>query len=280
MRRPLIIVAIIAILVGTGWMAHIEGFLAGPLTVLRRSLQPATEASRNAPDPAARELVARLAAENAVLRDRLEQWKQVPGEGSVAPEQRVVARGRIIGRSDRAGRRYVDLDVGRADGVSRGLAACVGWSLVGEVVAADDGRCLVQLTTDSRFRCAVAVTGATSLSAATTVPVHAPVGGKKPPGSATAAAKAGPIPVRIAEGVLAGDGRSSWMVLEVIGQGVDLPLAAGQVVTTAGSDGRFPPGLVLGRMGRPHREPGDRWVADVLALRPADDAESLLLIRP
>ncbi len=258
LQRSLVLLGV-ALAVGLGGvLAWAEGPLAAPLTALRRALQPAGAAVAEQSDPTTRELVGRLAAENAALRDRLQQWAEIPGEGAAVPERTVIARGRIIGRSDRAGRRYVELDVGRADGVIRGMAATAGWSLVGEVVAAEDGRCLVQLCSDSRFRCAGTVTRLIAPSGSTTA------------GSTTA---------RLGEGVVAGDGRSAALGLELVGSGPDLPLAAGQVVTTAGADGRFIAGLVLGTIANPRREPGDRWLADIVPGRTAETVESMMVIR-
>ncbi|MBN8525944.1 MAG: hypothetical protein J0M02_11465, partial [Planctomycetes bacterium] len=43
--------------------------------------------------------VAKLEAENALLRARLGQYARIAGEGGFPPERVVVARGRIVGRT-------------------------------------------------------------------------------------------------------------------------------------------------------------------------------------
>jgi cell shape-determining protein MreC len=251
MRRPVLIAAVVMVLVASGAWAVVAGWAARPLTAVRRAIQPGSDAPSVAVEPAARELAARLAADNAILRERLDQWREAGAERPIGARQ-VIARGRIIARSDRAARRYLELDVGRADGVAKGMAVCAGWTLVGEIIAAEDGRSLVQEVGDAQFRCAAVV-------------------GVIDAGSATAA--------RLIEGQAAGDGRATALRLEIVGAGSDLPLVEGLPITTAGADGRFLPGLVLGELRRPTREPGDRWSADIRPWRSAARSESLLVVR-
>ena len=106
---------------------------------------------------ALREEVVRLNAENVVLRTRLSEYLSIKGEGGVPPEQVVVVRGRIVSRTQRAGRRFCELDVGAIDGVVKGLPACSGWSLMGVVVGVQAGRCLVQEVCDTESRITAAV---------------------------------------------------------------------------------------------------------------------------
>ncbi len=199
-----------------------------------------------------REQVAHLGSENVVLRTRLAEYASITGEGGVPPERVVVARGRIVARSSRSGRRYVELDVGRLDGLAKGMAVCAGWSLVGLVAGTDDGRCLVQVLTDSEFRVAAAVVA--------------------PPGQTT--------PAKIlCEGVLAGRGRRGDVALEFVDAAHDLELMPGLAVVTAGSDGRLPAGLVLGTITQAGREAGDRWQVAVTPVRDPEAHESLLVLR-
>jgi len=199
-----------------------------------------------------REQIAHLGSENIVLRTRLADYAGIIGEGQVPAERVVVARGRIIARSSRAGRRYLELDVGRIDGVAKGMPVVAGWGLVGVIAGTDDGRCLVHLVTDREFRVA-----ATVLSA---------------PGPGT--------PGRIlAEGVLTGLGRRDELRLEMVEPAADQELTAGLAVVTAGSDGRLPTGLSLGTITRALPLGGNRWEVTVGPTRDPERHESLLVMR-
>jgi cell shape-determining protein MreC len=193
------------------------------------------------------EQLVRANAENALLRTRLQDYLSIRGEGGVPPEQVVVVRARIIARTLRQGRRYCELDAGAVDGVAVGMAACLGWNLVGAVTGVREGRALVQLVSDSESRVpATLIDGETIL----------------------------------AEGVLSGSGRRGLLLLDYIEERDGLRVSAGQRVVTAGSDGRFPPGLVLGTVAAASRSPSaDHWHVEVQPLREADTAESLLILR-
>jgi rod shape-determining protein MreC len=159
----------------------------------------------------------------------------------------VVVRARIIARTVRQGRRYCELDAGAVDGISIGMAACLGWSLVGAVVGGQEGRSLVQLVSDSESRIPAALLDKEA---------------------------------RIAEGVLSGSGRRGLLLLDYIEERDGLQVTAGQRVVTAGTDGRFPPGLVLGTVTAASRSAtADHWHVEVAPLREADSADSLLILR-
>jgi cell shape-determining protein MreC len=194
----------------------------------------------------AREQVVQLNAENVVLRTRLEEYRTLRGEGGILLERTVVVRARIIGRTLRLGRRYCELDAGAVDGVAKGMAACAGLSLVGMVVGVQDGRCLVQQVTDSESR----------------IPATLFDG-----------------PKLLAEGVLAGTGQRGLLLLEFIEDRSGLAVTPGMQVVTAGSDGRLPPGLVLGAVSAAARSTtADHWRVEVSPLRSAEAAESLLVL--
>ncbi len=79
------------------------------------------------------ERMIRLNVENVVLRRRLAEYQQIEGEGRLPPAQSVVARGRIVARTQRQGRRFCELDVGAIEGVERGMPVVLGWTLIGSV---------------------------------------------------------------------------------------------------------------------------------------------------
>jgi cell shape-determining protein MreC len=163
----------------------------------------------------------------------------------------IVARGRIVGRTLRAGRRYGELDIGRLDGVEKGMPVADGWALAGTVAGTDDGRCLIQFTSDAESRIAAQVI--------------APDDEGKP---------------RIlCEGVVAGTGKRGTLALEFVDAISGLDLAPGMDVVTAGGDARLPPGMVLGTITAAGRGGGDHWLVDVKPHRDPELAESLLVLR-
>ncbi len=189
----------------------------------------------------------RVSAENALLRTRLQDYLAIRGEGGIPPEQAVVVRARIIARTVRQGRRYCELDAGAVDGVTVGMAACLGWSLVGAVVGVQEGRALVQLVSDSESRVPATLLDGENI---------------------------------LAEGVLTGSGKRGLLLLDYIEEREGLQVSSGQRVVTAGSDGRFPPGLVLGTVTAATRSPtAGHWHVEVVPLREADIAESLLMLK-
>ena len=257
MRRTTAIAAgLAAVVVVVGPLAWLRGWLAPVLTAATAALAPTGHSAADDPDEVLREQVARLGAENAVLRSRLAEYAAIQGEGGIPPERVVVARGRVIARTRRAGRRYLELDVGRVDGVAKGMAVTLGWTLVGQVAGSDDGRCLVQEITDSESRVAAAVLGTAVVAEGVTKP-----------------------PARLCEGVLAGTGRREALSLEFVDGSGDLELVPGLSVVTAGSDGRFPATLVLGTIISASHAGTAAWQVEVAPARDPGLAESLLVVR-
>ena len=222
--------------------------VAGVVEPLQRALGGG-EANETSEQRLARleEQLVRTSAENALLRTRLQDYLAIRGEGGVPPEQAVVVRARIISRTVRQGRRYCELDAGAVDGIATGMAACLGWSLVGAVTGVQEGRALVQLVSDSESRIPAALLDGEMV---------------------------------VAEGVLSGSGKRGLLLLDYIEERDGLQVGAGQRVVTAGSDGRFPPGLVLGTVNAASRSAtADHWHGEVVPLREADIADSLLILK-
>ena len=250
--RVVMIAAGVAGLLLLGPLAWLRGWLAPAMSFAAGAVAPSGQTAAQVPDAVLREQVARLGSENTMLRARLADYAAISGEGRVDPATVVVARGRIISRTRRVARRYLELDVGRVDGVAKDMAVVMGWTLVGQVTGTDDGRCLVQEVTDSESRVAAAVLSA--------------VEGVKPP-------------ERLCEGVLAGRGRRGDMGLEFVETAAHLVLFPGMAVVTAGADGRFPAGLVLGEIRSASHAGGEAWQVTVAPLRDPELAESLLVLR-
>ena len=114
---------------GAGILALSGTMAFGPMGWLRSHLAPLTQPvaeafaakGTTAADDVAgglREQVAKLGAENAEMRIRLSEYAQIQGEGKVPAERVVIARGRIIGRTRRSGRRYLELDIGNRSALS------------------------------------------------------------------------------------------------------------------------------------------------------------------
>lgn len=229
----------------TGLGPWLWGRTAGLLTPVKRGLG-AGEATVDE-SLALREQVVRLNAENVLLRTRLGEYAAIRGEGGLPPEQAVVVRARILGRTLREGRRYCEIDAGAVDGVGKGMAACLGWTLAGLVAGVQEGNALVQLVSDSESRIAAAL-----------------IDGEKV----------------LAEGVLRGTGKRARLVLDYVEDREGLAITPGMRVVTAGSDGRLPPGLVLGLVASAVRSStADHWHVEVAPLREAESADSLLILR-
>lgn len=249
-RRLVAVSGVAAVLLGSGLAAWSWGRLDPLLIPLQRGLAPRGMVDDERLGEVEREQLIRLSAENVLLRTRLEEYQAIRGETGVPAERSVVARGRIVARSLRAGRRYLELAVGAVDGVARGMAVASGWTLVGLVTGVQEGRCLVQLLSDRECRLPAAI-------------IATREGG----------------PRLLAEGVLTGTGQRGGLVIEQVEQTGDLVLAPGMAVVTAGSDGRLPAGLVLGTVAEADRADGDRWRIAVQSARDAELAESLLVLR-
>ncbi len=247
-RVILVIVVGVTLLLAT---THLGSWAWGKLARLVRPVQ-----SGLAPHPGPaddeeivtlREQVIRLNAENVVLRTRLSEYLSIKGEGGVPPDQVVVVRARVIARTQRAGRRYCELDAGAIDGVVKGLPACSGWSLVGVVAGVQDGRCLVQEISDVESRIPAAI-----------------IDGKQ----------------KVAEGVIAGTGKPRSLALDFVEDHEGLDITTGMQVVTAGADGRLPAGLVLGQITSATRAgTSGHWQIGVEPLRDTANVESLVLIK-
>lgn len=221
------------------------GKVAGGLAPVKRGLAGG-EASGDEL-VALREQVIRLNAENVLLRTRLGEYAAIRGAGSVPLEQSVMVRARIVARTLREGRRYCEIDAGAVDGVTKGMAACLGWTLTGLVAGVQEGRALVQLVSDGESRIAAAL-----------------IDGEKV----------------VAEGVLRGTGHRAKLTLDYVEDRDGLAIVPGMQVVTAGSDGRLPPGLVLGLVVTAVRSStADHWRVEVAPLREAESADSLLILR-
>jgi cell shape-determining protein MreC len=191
------------------------------------------------------ERVIRLNVENVVLRRRLAEYQQIEGEGHLPPAQAVAARGRIIARTERQGRRFCELDVGAVDGVERDMPVILGWTLIGSVAGLQPGRCVVRQISDIDSRVPAGLYDDHEL---------------------------------LAEGVLRGTGEAGEASLDLVEDRPGLTVEAGQHVVTAGLGG-FPPGLALGPVIEAQRGgAADHWKIRVRLLRTAERAESLLVI--
>ena len=191
--------------------------------------------------------VARLSAENALLHARLKQYASITGEGGFPPERVVVARGRIVARTTRTGRRFLELDAGTADGVVRDLPVADGWNLVGLTAGMREGRCLMQDLTDCESRIPASIVDGTGV---------------------------------VVEGVLAGTGEPGFARLDFIEPREGLRIDVGMAVVSAGSDGRLPPGLGIGHIESAGRGTGaEHWKLRVRLSGDASASESLLVLR-
>ena len=221
--------------------------IGAPLLPWQRSLAARAEAPADAAMIQANERLIRLNAENVILRRRLSEYQEIAGEGRVPPAQAVVARGQIVARTLRQGRRFCELDVGAIDGVEVDMAATLGWSLVGMVAGRGPGRCLVREITDSESRIPAALYDEQEL---------------------------------LAEGVLRGTGVAGEALLEFVEDRPGLVIAAGQRVVTVGLDRGAPGGLALGTVVAAERSgPSDHWRVTVKPLRSAATSDSLLILR-
>ncbi len=235
------------------WVWHRLAVGLGPAQ--RTVAGVAATGSEEAP---ANEELAALRAEVAMLRRRVADAEELRSGGG--PTWKTVARGKVLARTLRSGRRYLDLDVGISDGVMGGMAVCAGRSLVGVVAGVTDTRCTVQLIGDGESRIAAALVNPR-------------------PGQ----------PTVLSEGVLAGGGRRNEVSLLLVEdrEGLEIPLGT-SVVTVAGLN-RVPAGLVLGevvsalRPGRSDTQARtalspDHWNIRVRTLRPIETCQELVVV--
>ncbi len=233
------------IVLAAGGAAALTGRPGWLLTPFQRVIAPSNE--QHDAIKLLQDQLAKLTAENALLRARLAQYASITGEGGFPPERVVVARGRIVGRTARTGRRYIELDAGTADGVVRDLPVADGWNLVGLTAGVREGRSLVQDLADSESRVPASIVDASGV---------------------------------IAEGVLTGAGEAGFARLDFIEPREGLRINVGANVVSAGSDGRLPPGLAIGRIETAVRGTGsEHWKLRVRLSGDASAAESLLVLR-
>lgn len=249
--RHLTIALVLAVatvaLAWTGLAQRVWQWAGAPLLPWQRSLAAREEPPAEAVAIQLNERLIRLNAENVILRRRLAEYQEIAGEGRVPPAQVVVARGQIVARTLRQGRRYCELDVGAVDGVEVDMAVTLGWSLVGMVVGRGPGRCLVREITDSESRIPAALYDDKEL---------------------------------LAEGVLRGTGAPGEVMLEFVEDRPGLQVEPGQRVVTVGLDRGAPGGLALGSVVAAERAgPIDHWRITVKPLRSAATSDSLLVLR-
>jgi cell shape-determining protein MreC len=247
MTRHMLIAALLgvltAVVVGGGIVWSAWGRMSAVVEPWQRGWAGSSSAANG---DKVQDLLVRLNAENVILRTRLEEYAEIIGEGRLATQQ-IVARSRILSRSLRAGRRYCDLDKGAVDGVRPGMAAMLGWSMVGIVVGVQDSRCLMQQLSDEQSRIPAALYNGESM---------------------------------LAEGVLAGLGKRAELRLDYVEDRPGLDVTAGMRVVTAGLDGGIPPGIGLGLVRTATHSPSsDHWTISVSPLQIADAADSVLIVR-
>jgi rod shape-determining protein MreC len=237
------LVAATALILGTGFGRRVLAALS-PLAAWQRHQAARTSASSA---EEAREQALRLNVENIVLRRRLAEYGELTGEGRVAAAQVVAARGAVVARTLREGRRYCELDVGALDGIEVGQAVVRGQALVGRVALVAQGRCAVQALGDAESRIPAALYSQEQC---------------------------------LAEGVLRGFGEGNRAHLEFVEDRPGLVITPGQIVVTTSLDG-VPGGLALGTVIEADRgEAADHWRVTVELLRTVDDVESLVVLRP
>lgn len=243
-RATLIALAIATLIAGSGALAAFAALPLDWLRPLRALLAPAPH-----PPPAEADLQARLielSAENALLRQRLRQYQEIAGESGLPPARAVAARGAIVGRSQRLGRRFLEIAAGSADGVERGAAVVDGWRLAGVVAGLRERRALVQELADSESRIPALIIGPD-----------------------------GPL----AEGVLAGTGDPALASLDLVEDREGRRIEPGMAVVSA-AQAALPYGLAIGRI-RSALRPGDggHWQITVELAADSARADSLLVLR-
>ena len=171
-----------------------------------------------AEDPA--ELIARLQAENALLRLRLGDLQQRMTLGATAIATAAPLRAhRVIARPLMPPRRFVSISGAIGDQVRPGEAVVVGWTMVGRIEAVGDDRSLVRAVNDPEFR----------------LPCLVVAGG-----------------TRIVQGVWYGTARRDQAEIRWVEDADSLEIPSGSPVVSAG-DALIPPGLVLGRVASSER---------------------------
>lgn len=237
MRRQILPLALG--LAGLGALIGVTGLLRGPWQRLdgaraREALVPAAVAD---PDLDLAEENARLRERCADLARRLAAYEELAASAAVTVPEILLTTATVVGRGDRRGAHLVEIDRGAmADGVSRGLAVTVGWSLVGVVRGEAGARSLVQLITDPASRVPARLVG-----------------------------RDGEV---IALGSLAGTGAWTELELRLVQDRAGLEVEAGFLVLTADGLEAVPPGLILGHVVAAERSTSDdHWRIKVAPLR-------------
>lgn len=252
MRRPLVVAAALALLglgLTTGGLLRPLQWLSGPFTTWRADRVPVGPGSDVI---ALRELAVRLHAENLELRRRLEEYAEVEARVAAGAPLRILCRSRVVARSGRRGRHFLEIDAGLAEGVERGLAVSSGWSLVGMVVGEQAGRSLVRLLHDPESRIPARLVDVDQTGEETLLSL----------------------------GLCIGTGRVDRLRLDFVEQRPGLDPAPGMMAISAGGPEGIPPGLVLGRVVEVERSPDrDHWQIALEPLRPLASEASLLVLR-
>jgi rod shape-determining protein MreC len=242
-----ILVAVSILLISTDALVSLWSSFSGVFISLQRS-SSAVNAEPSLTDQQVetmRERFVQMSVENVSLRNRLKEYESIRGEGGVAPQRVSVARGSIVARSARSGRRFCELDVGALDGVEEGMAAIAGWSLIGSVASVQENRCLVQQLTDSESRVPAALFNGQDL---------------------------------LAEGVISGTGRRDELALNYLEDRQGLDITPGLRVVSAGLND-LPAGIGIGLVSVASRSASsDHWTIQVVPMRVAETVDSVLIV--
>ncbi len=243
-----ILVAVGLVLVASEVVQQAWNRQAGLLEPWQRAMAGAGLADDGSEAARTVEALANAQAELAMLRGRLTEYESIRGEGGIDPRDALLGRPHVIARSTRQGRRYVEIDFGSLDGVEPGMAAIVGWSLVGVVDGVNEGRSSIRQVTDAESRVPAVLMADDRV---------------------------------VAEGVLAGNGTRGLLSLDFVEDRQGLLIEPGQRVVTAAQPPTIPRGLVLGVVTAASRSPAtDHWRIEVVPLHVAEACETLALLRP
>ncbi|MHC5068842.1 MAG: rod shape-determining protein MreC [Planctomycetota bacterium] len=257
MRRSTLVLTVMLVVAGL-----VVGALALP-SLIARWLPPVVGRAPEAVAAAAdeqqrlRERVLQLSVANVDLSRRLRDHEDVI---RVVPDLERARRAPVLARSVVAGRRLIEVGLGRYDGVARDQAVVAGWSLVGLVVGEDAGRSLVRQCTDRESRVPAHLVALPDSASAPTVDVVA--GGEV-----------------VALGVCAGVGSPATLELRMVEDRPGFTVVPGMIAVTAGGPGTVPPGLALGVVHAAHRQAhSDHWHIELVPLRRAElEAEVAIL---
>jgi rod shape-determining protein MreC len=195
----------------------------------------------------AREMIAQLEAENAVLERQVEELSEDQGEyqllqnlfdrAAESPEYRRVTAS-VIGQDTSIGIHSIIIDKGISDGIRVGAPVESARGLVGQVYQATANAAQVILLTDSSSA----------------------------------------IPVRLgtsrATGILRGGGLGGVTTVDWID--LKFPVETGELVMSSGLDGKFPQDLVIGRVIEVDRNEAELFQQAVV--QPAEDVNTLEVV--